>query len=180
VYNQTSFTVCSCSNTDTFMEWRSFLYGWCGDPSPAAEGWLLACALLALCSLDQTAEDLITARNTYRPGQKQVRAHRRKCPLATATHHPQAAGETASMHENRSPPAHPAGQVGSSMAADPGNRATRYITALASGALSLVLEAQVQGSCSQAQGRQGNHHLDQRAGDEQSPSSVQRGFAENS
>ena len=35
---------------------------------------------------------------------------------------------------------------------------------LASGALSLVLEAHVQGSCSQAQGRRGNDRLDQSDG----------------
>jgi hypothetical protein len=38
VYNQASFTVGLCSNIDTFTEGRSFFYGWCGDPSPAAEG----------------------------------------------------------------------------------------------------------------------------------------------
>jgi hypothetical protein len=39
---------------------------------------------------------------------------------------------------------------------------------LASGALSLVLEAHVQGSCSQAQGRRGNDRLDQADGQGQS------------
>jgi hypothetical protein len=51
--------------------------------------------------------------------------------------------------------------------------------ALASGALSLVLEAQVQGSYSQAQGRRRNDCLDQRDGDEQSPSSALNAFAGN-
>ena len=48
--------------------------------------------------------------NPDRPWQKQVRAYRRKCPLATATHHPQAAGETARMHEKRSLTPRPAWQ----------------------------------------------------------------------
>ena len=40
--------------------------------------------------------------NTHRSWQKQVRAHGGKCPLTTTTHHSQAAGETASMHEDGS------------------------------------------------------------------------------
>jgi hypothetical protein len=51
--------------------------------------------------------------------------------------------------------------------------------AVASRALSLVLEAQVQGSYSQAQGRRRNDCLNQRDGDEQSPSSAQSAFAGN-
>jgi putative transposase len=39
------------------------LYGWCFYLSLAAEGWLLGCALLSLCSLDQTAHFLLAAPN---------------------------------------------------------------------------------------------------------------------
>jgi hypothetical protein len=59
-------------------------------------------------------------------------------------------------------------------------RATRNPAQMASGALSLVLEAQVQGFYSQAEGRCRNDCLDQRDGDEQSASSALKGFAENS
>ena len=58
----------------------------------------------SLCSLDQTTHFLLAAWNTRRSHQKQTRAHGRKCALTTATHHAQAAGETASMHENGSNP----------------------------------------------------------------------------
>jgi hypothetical protein len=47
-------------------------------------------------------------------------------------------------------------------------RSTRNIAALASGALSLVLEAEVQGRFSQAQGRRRNDRLDQAVGQGQS------------
>jgi len=50
---------------------------------------------------------------------------------------------------------------------------------LASGALSLVLEAQVQGCFSYAQGRCRNDRLDQADGERESPSSVLSVFVEN-
>jgi putative transposase len=50
---------------------------------------------------------------------------------------------------------------------------------LASGALSLVLEAQVQGCFSYAQGRCRNYRLDQADGERESPSSVLSVFVEN-
>ncbi len=41
------------------------------------------------------------------------------CTKTPATDHPQAAGETAGMHENRSPAPRPVGQAGSRLAASP-------------------------------------------------------------
>jgi hypothetical protein len=61
--------------------------------------------LYSLGSLDQTSHFFFVAWNTRRPHQKQTRAHGGKGPLTTTTHHPQAAGETASMHKDRSHPA---------------------------------------------------------------------------
>ncbi len=69
--------------------------------------------------MDQTTRDLPADGNPHRSRQKQVRAHQRKCALAPATDHPQAAGETAGMHENRSPAPRPVGQAGSRLAASP-------------------------------------------------------------
>jgi len=40
--------------------------------SQAAEGGLMGCALLSLCSLDQTAQDLLATLNSHRSWQKQV------------------------------------------------------------------------------------------------------------
>jgi len=125
VYNQTSSTAYSCSINDALTGWRSFLYGWCCDTSPAAEGWLLGCSLCSLYSLDKTVRDLIAARNPHRPWEKQVPAHRGKCALTTTTHRSQAAGETATHHQDRSHPPRPAGQAGSCLAAGSGDRATR-------------------------------------------------------
>ena len=112
--------------------------------------------------------------NPRRPWQKQVRAHGGKRPLTTTTHHPQTAGETASMHENRSCPSRPAGQDGSNLAAGPVDCSTRYPAALASRALPPVLEAQVKGSCSQAKGSPRNHRLDQRDGEGESALGCER------
>jgi hypothetical protein len=47
-------------------------------------------------------------------------------------------------------------------------RATRYPAAVASGAVSPIMETQVQSRFSQAQGCRGNHRLDQRDGEGQS------------
>ena len=69
--------------------------------------------------MDQTTRDLPADGNPHRSRQKQVRAHQRTCALAPATDHPQAAGETAGMHENRSPAPRPGGQAGSRLAASP-------------------------------------------------------------
>ena len=157
VSNQTSSTADSCLDNAIFMEWRSFLDGWCCETSPAPLGWLLGGSRLLLYSLDKTVQNLLAVRNPHQSWEKQIPAHRRKRPLTTPTHRSEAAGETANVHQDRSPPPRPAGQAGSDLAAGPRDRATRHSAALASGALSLVLEAQIQGRFSQAQGRLRNH-----------------------
>ena len=70
--------------------------------SQAARRYIYERTPYSLCSLDQTAHFLIAAWNTRRSWQKQIGAHGGKCALTTTTHHPQAAGETASMHEDGS------------------------------------------------------------------------------
>ena len=67
--------------------------------------------------MDQTTRDLPADGNPHRSRQKQVRAHHRKCALAPATDHPQAAGETASMHEDGSSAPCLLGKSGSDMEA---------------------------------------------------------------
>src|SRR5947209_2833715 len=47
-------TSISCSNNNTLTGWSSFCYGLCFFLAPTVGGWLRACALLTLCSLDQT------------------------------------------------------------------------------------------------------------------------------
>ena len=158
---------------------RSFFYGSCFYLSPAAEGLLLGCTLLSLCSLDKTAENLLAAGNPYRPWQKQVRAHRGKRPLTPTTYRSQAAGETASMPEKGSCAPRPLGTDGSDMEANALHRSTRDAARLPSGALSPCLETQVKGLFPPAEGRRPNHRLDQANGEGQSPSSVLKGFVEN-
>src|SRR5215472_7097063 len=148
------------------MGWRSFLYGSCFHHSPAAEGWLLGCTLISFCSLDQTARDLLTAGYPRGSWQKQVRAHRRKCPLASTTHYSQAPGEAPSMHQNGSHAPGPTGQARSDLETDALHCSARDVTALASGALALALEAQVQGLFKQAEDSCRNDRLDQADGDE--------------
>jgi hypothetical protein len=105
---------------------EKLFYGWCFDPSPAPLGGLLACALLLLCSLGETAHILLAAPNSGRPSPKQVRAGGGKRSLATATHHPQTAGEPASMHEHGSRAPRPLGKAGSYLAECPFARSTRH------------------------------------------------------
>src|SRR5260221_12728887 len=124
------------------------------------EGLLFGCASLSLCTLDETCNSLLPDRIAHRPWQKQVPTYRGKRSLAPPTHHPPTAGETASMHENRSRAPCPAGQVGSNLAADPLHRSARDPAALASGALPPRLEAQVKGLFSSAEGTRGNDRLD--------------------
>src|SRR5215467_1007779 len=147
------------------MGWRSFLYGWYDDLSPAAEEWLLGSALLSFYSLDQTAQDLLAAGNPHRSWTKQIRARGRKCPLTSTTDHPQAPGEAAGMYENGSDVPRAFSKVGSNMEPGPPHRATRDPATLASGALSPVLETEVQDGFSYAGGRGRNDCLDQRDGD---------------
>jgi hypothetical protein len=122
----------------------------------------------SFCSLDHTTHFLLAPWNTRRSCQKQIGAHGRKCALTTTTHHSQASGETACMHEDRSHPPRTFSKGCSGVEANALHRSTRNLAALASGALPLVLEAQVKGLFSQAQGSRGNHRLDQRDGGEQS------------
>ena len=136
--------------------------------SQVARGSFSVGIACSLCSLDQTAHFLIAAWNPRRPWQKQVGAHSRKCPLTTTTHHAQAPGETTGMYESRSHPPCALGKSGSSMEANALHRSTRDPAALASRALSPVLEAQVKGLFSQAQGSGGNCRIDQRNGDGES------------
>jgi hypothetical protein len=133
------------------------LSGWCFYVSPAAEDWLLGCALLSLCSLDQTAPDLFAAGHPHRPWPKQVRAHRRKRALTKTSHSSEATSETASLHQDRPHPPRAFGKNGSDLEPSPLHCSTRDSAAVASGALSLVLEAQVQGCFSYAQGRCRNY-----------------------
>jgi hypothetical protein len=104
---------------------------------------------------------------------------RGKCALTTTTDHPQAAGETACMHEDGSVAPRPFGKGGSGMETSAHHRSTRHTAAVASWALPPVLEAQVKGLFTQAQGSRGNHRVDQRDGEGESASSVLRGFAGN-
>jgi hypothetical protein len=168
VENQTSSTASSCLNNDRFMSWRSFFYDRCFDLSPAAEGLLLACPLLSLSSLDQTAHFLLAALHPHRSWPKQVRAHRRKCPLAKASHHPQAPGETASLHEKRSPAPRSLGTNGSELETNAAHRPARDMTARAAGALSSGLQAHVTNGFSYAEGRPTNHRVDEANGEGQS------------
>jgi hypothetical protein len=154
-------------------------YGSCFDLSLAAEGGLLGVALLSLDSLDQTAHFLLAARNPHGSWPKQVQAHRRKSPLTSTTDHPQAPGEATGMDENGSGSPRALSKVGSNMEPSPPHRPTRDTARLPSGALSSLLETQVQGLFSQAKGRGRNDCLDQRDGDEQPASSVPKGFGEN-
>src|SRR5215469_1138957 len=119
---------------------EKIFYGRCFYPSPAPRGWLLGCALLSLCLLDQTVQERLTVLHPHRPWPKQVRAHRRKCPLTSTTDHPQAPGETAGMYENGSPAPRAFSKIGSNMEPNPPYRPARDIAALASGALSPLLE----------------------------------------
>src|SRR6266699_1427837 len=135
------------------------------DSSQVARGSSRPRTASSLSSVDQTAHFLLAAPNPGRPWPKQGRAGGRKCPLATATHHPRAASETASMHENGSPAPRSPGKNASDLEANDLHRSTRDAAALASGALSPVLETQVKGSCSQAEGRCGNDRLDQGDGE---------------
>ncbi|MGZ3617791.1 MAG: hypothetical protein ACXVAV_12400 [Ktedonobacteraceae bacterium] len=72
------------------------------------------------------------------------------------------------MHQNGSDAPRPASQAGSDLAAGTFDRATGHLAPLAAGDLSPVLEAHVKGFFSQAQGRRGNHCLDQADGQGQS------------
>ncbi len=65
------------------------------------------------------------------------------------------------------------------MGAGPIYCSTRHTAAVASGALSPGLEAQVKGRFSHAEDRCRNHRLDQGDGSDESPSSVLSGFVEN-
>jgi hypothetical protein len=65
VYKQTSSTASSCSLNDTLTRWRSFFYGWCFHIPPAAEEWLLGGGLVSLCSVEQTAQDLLAALHPH-------------------------------------------------------------------------------------------------------------------
>jgi hypothetical protein len=88
--------------------------------------------------------------------------------LRKPSHRSQATSETANIHQGRSHPSRPVGQVGSNLAAGPLHRSTRSIAALASGALSPVVETQVKDRFSQSQGSCGNHCLDQADGEGES------------
>ncbi len=78
--------------------------------SQAARRYVCERTAYSLCALDHTTHFLLALWNTRRSCQKQIGAHSRKCPPTTTTHHPQAAGETASMHEDGSNPSRTLGK----------------------------------------------------------------------
>jgi hypothetical protein len=147
--------------------------------SQEALRYVCECTPYLLCSLDHTTHFRLAPWDTRRSCQKQSGAHGGKCPLTTTTHHPQATGETACMHEDGSVAPRPFGKGGSGMETSAYHRATRHTAAVASWALPPVLEAQVKGLFTQAQGSRGNHRVDQRDGEGESALGVLRGFAGN-
>jgi transposase InsO family protein len=94
--------------------------------SQAARWYVCERTPYSLCSLDQTTYYLLAAWNTRRSYKKQIRAHSGKCALTTTTHHAQAAGETASMHEDGSNPPRALSKGCSGMVAQQLREATPY------------------------------------------------------
>jgi len=80
----------------------------------------------------QGRSPLIAAWNHGRSWEKQVRTHGRKCALMPTAHHAQAAGETASKHENGSGFPRLIGKGGLDIETSALYRSTRYAAALAS------------------------------------------------
>jgi hypothetical protein len=165
VYNQTSsYNILMLERRYSHI-WSSFCYGWCFDISPVAEGGLLGCALLSLCSLYETARDLLAARNPHRPREKQVSAHRGKALLRQQL--------IMLKRQVKRPACTKTDRVFLVLLArwvrtwqqallivQPDTR-----LALASGALSPVLETQVKDLFPQAEGRRRNDRLDQADGE---------------
>src|SRR5262249_3231025 len=118
----------------------------------------------SIASVDHTAYIFLAAPNPGRSRSELVAEN----ALLTTTHHPQAPGETARLHEDGSSASRLLGKSASDLETSALHCSARDAAALASGALSPVLEAQIKGSCSQAKGHRPNDYLDQRDGDEQS------------
>ena len=70
--------------------------------SQAARWYICEHIPYSLCSLDYTPHFFFATWNTGRSCQKQSGACGGKCALTPTTYHPQATGETASMHEDGS------------------------------------------------------------------------------
>ena len=108
----------------------------------------------------------LAAWNTSRAWQKESGPCGRKGALTRASHHPEAAGETTSMHEKGSPAPRPLGKGGSGLQANTHHSSRkRRGSRLPSGALSSVLEAHIKDANSPAQGRRRNDGLDQADGE---------------
>ncbi len=100
--------------------------------SQAARWYVCERTPYSLCALDQITHFLLAPWGTHRSCQKQIGAHSGKCALTTATHYPQAAGETASMHEEGSHPPRALSKSGSGMEANALHYSTRYTAVVAS------------------------------------------------
>jgi hypothetical protein len=83
-------------------------------------------------TIGETVHFLLATAYPGRPWPKQDRAHRRKCPLARATPHPQATGEAASMYEDGSGAPRAFSKAGSDLGPSPAHRPARDAAALAS------------------------------------------------
>jgi hypothetical protein len=87
--------------------------------SQAARGSCCHGTASSLSTVQQAAHFLLAARNPRRPRPKQTRAHRRKCPSTTPTHHPAATGETACLYQDGPDAPGPAGKNGSELETSP-------------------------------------------------------------
>ena len=86
----------------------------------------------SLCALDKTTHFLLAPWITRRSYQKQSGAHGGKCLTTTTTHHPQAAGEMPSMHEDGSHPPRALSKGCSGLKANALPRSTRNPAAVTS------------------------------------------------
>ena len=121
----------------------------------------------ACFAVDKASDDLFRTRHTRRSDQRQSRTAGGKRAVKTATDLSASTGQTPRLSEDRSVSPGGSRQDGSDLETSAFPRPARDASGLASGALPLVLQAQIESTLKQPSALVRDHHFDPGEGSKQ-------------
>ena len=145
-----------------FHEGEVQFRGLCIQFDQATNPFQLSHAPSIFFALAQTIDNFPCTRHACRHDERKIRTPCGKRPVTAPTHDPASTGQTPRLSEDRSVAPGASRQNGSDLETSAFPRPARDAPALASRALPLVLEAQIESTLKQASALVRDHHVDRR------------------